>query len=399
MRIVFVCAADFNAPSEKQALGYAQELVRRGHSVLISIGGDLDTVRTENAMGLPALQVVRHRLQALGGRLGSPELQVARSFRPTLIHSFSPRLPVLTAAAAYARATGAPVFVHYEDDEWSIARGNPDQPLHRRVARPVLRQLGRVRPQAWPFQSPASERWLASGARGIDALTPALAEYVTQRVGRPVDVLLPVTPVAQETAPPPFNLKPDDAPVVMYTGAVFGLHINDFRLGLEAVALVQREGRPVRFVHVGTLAARFDPDVLVKDAGLRPGTARFLGHFPFAAMPGLLRAADILLQPGHPSDFNRFRLPSKLQSYLASGTPTVTFAVGFGELLEDRREVLKTYTGDPRELAARLTELLDDQQLRETLSREAPIVAQRLFDPRRNTDALLAHYRRCLNSS
>ncbi len=395
MRILFVCGADFSAPSEKQALGFAQELVRRGHRVLISMGGDLDSAGTEGAIEISGLQFIRHRLRAYGRRLGAPEIQSARNFRPTLIHSFSPRLPVITAAAAYSGATDAPVFVHYEDDEWSIARGAPGEQLHRRAGRPVLRQLGRVLPRAWPFQSAASERWIATRARGIDALTPALAEHVAERVGRHVEVVLPVTPAVEKTAPGADLIDAGGVPVLLYTGAVFGSHIADFRLGLRAVALAQQKGCSARLVHAGALAPRFDPADLVRESGLRPGTAQFLGHLPFSAMPRLLAAADVLLQPGHPSDFNRLRLPSKLQSYLASGTPTVTFAVGFGELLADRREVLKTYTGDPQELAARILELLEHEPLRRILAHAGPVAARRLFDPAQNTDVLLAHYDRC----
>jgi hypothetical protein len=117
MRILFVCAADFSAPSEKQVLGFAQTLVRRGHGVLISIAGDLSTAEAEGTADVPGLQVVRHRLRTWGRNLHDAELLTARTFSPTLIHCFSPRLPVVTAAVAYSRVANAPVVVHYEDDE------------------------------------------------------------------------------------------------------------------------------------------------------------------------------------------------------------------------------------------------------------------------------------------
>jgi len=87
-------------------------------------------------------------------------------------------------------------------------------------------------------------------------------------------------------------------------------------------------------------------------------------------------------------------LPSKLQAYLASGTPVLASAAGAGELLVDRDEVLKTHSGEPAELADRLCELLEDEALRNRLSVGGPRAAERLFDPVRNTNALLAHYAR-----
>jgi glycosyltransferase involved in cell wall biosynthesis len=81
-----------------------------------------------------------------------------------------------------------------------------------------------------------------------------------------------------------------------------------------------------------------------------------------------------------------------MQTYLASGTPTVTFGVGFGELLEDGVEVLKTRGSEPAELADKLMALIDDPELAERIGRGGRAAAQRLFDPVANTDALLAHY-------
>jgi glycosyltransferase involved in cell wall biosynthesis len=107
----------------------------------------------------------------------------------------------------------------------------------------------------------------------------------------------------------------------------------------------------------------------------------------------MLREASILLSPGIPNDYNRLRLPSKLQAYLASGTPTISFATGFGELLRDRTDVLLTRTADPSELAELMIELLDDGDLRATLQRGGPTAARRLFDPATNVAALIAYYR------
>lgn len=400
MRVLFVCASDFAGPSEKQVVGFAQELARRGHEVLISIAGDLATAGQEGVDRIAGVSVVRHALVRRGPRVDAAARARVHAFAPTLIHAFSPRLPVLTVARAYAAATGAPIFVHFEDDEWSIARGPADEPLPRRAARLALRHAGRVLPGLWPYQSPQSERWVAANARGVDALTPVLAEHVGARLGREVGVVLPVTPTlgggtaeaegAAEASPA--GDGDGDGPVVVYTGAVFGSHRADFELGLRALGLAQRELPGLRFVHAGSAAPRFDLPAMTVQAGMAPGSATFLGHLPFSRMPALLAGADVLMQPGAPTDFNRLRLPSKLQAYLASGTPTVTFATGFGELLEDRREVLKTHTDRPDELAERLVELLRDRELQQTLSEHGPRAAARLFSATANTDALLAHY-------
>jgi glycosyltransferase involved in cell wall biosynthesis len=211
-------------------------------------------------------------------------------------------------------------------------------------------------------------------------------------------VVLPITPRqigAETAAPTEIELPELSGTVIGYTGTVLPVYLPDLRLGLEAVAEVQRRGHDVSFLHAGDTFG-FDPYVLAADAGLKPGSAHFLGYRPFREMPALLRRADILIQPGPPSEFNRLRLPSKMQTYLESGTPTITFAVGFGELLEDGAEVLKTHGDQPAELADRIAALLDDPALAERLARGGPAAAARLFDPATNTDALVEHYERSL---
>ncbi|MDX6587873.1 MAG: hypothetical protein QOI31_2346 [Solirubrobacterales bacterium] len=187
--------------------------------------------------------------------------------------------------------------------------------------------------------------------------------------------------------------------MLLYTGDVNFGRVPDVRIGVQATGLLQRRGHRVAFVHAGRNTAKVSLQEMAADAGLEADTLVELGTLPFSRIPPLLRNASILVQPGRPTNFNRFGLPSKLQSYLASGTPCIMFAIGAGELLTDRVEVLKTHTGDPAEFADRAEELLMNNDLRSTLSRNGPKAARRLFDPARNTQRLLDHYREVLGQS
>lgn len=153
-----------------------------------------------------------------------------------------------------------------------------------------------------------------------------------------------------------------------------------------------RFARPVRRALAGRRPGAW-PFASVR--GPRRRSAPFLGYLPFGTTDTVMARATILLQRGRPNDFNRLRLPAKLQSYLASGRPTITFAVGLGELLEDRDEVLKT-TGQPGELADRIGELLEDADLHDRLSIGGPRAARGLFDEEANVAALVSHYRGAL---
>ena len=385
LRIAFVCQNDFGAPSEKQVLAFAQQLTALGHEVLIAIAGE----SREGADGLAV-----HRYGFARGRLRGADVRALRAFAPDLVHAWNSRVSTVAAAAALCEATGAPLFVHFEDDEWRLPAIAPGEMLRRGPGHLARRTLSVVNPSVWWHSTRRSRRYVARRAVALDALTPVLADEVRRRMGRECRVVLPVTPSIPGSAEPP--RLPAGAPTLLITGTIWPVYLPDFMLGFRAVAELQRRGRPVHLVHAGRVLPRWDPQRLAARAGIAPGSATFLGYLPYAVIPGLLREADVLLQPGPPTEFNRLRLPSKLQAYLESGTPTITFAVGFGELLEDRVEALKTYTADPCELADRIEEALDDEALRARLRAGGPRAAARLFDPVANTESLLAHYREAL---
>lgn len=397
LRIMFVGGSDLHSPDEKQFLAFGQELVARGHEVLLAVRAGAPQYGREETVELPA-NLSLHAYRLVGRRLRTTDVQVASRFAPSLIHALYPRATVLAASRHWSRVTGAPLMVHLGDDEWGLMAGFDHLSRRERGARLARRAAAVAYPWVWPYSTPGWLRWAARNALAFDTLTPALAEEVQARMGRRCRVVMPAFAFAHGPPSRAAASAPDfgGAPVVLFTGAVGPAHEPDVRLGLRALATVQRRGVAVRFVHAGPIDERRHPVRLAREEGVAAGTAESLGYVPFSELSALLRRASVLIQPGAPTEFNRLRLPSKLQAYLASGTPTVTFAVGFGELLQDRREVLKTYTGDPDELADRLIEALADQELRARLSAGGPQAARRLFDPVTNVSALEDHYREAL---
>lgn len=394
LAVLFVCQSDLAGPSEKQMMGYAQQLARRGHRVLLAFGGSVERSYREGLEITPGIEMTEYRFAGRGVR--EQDRRLAVGFEPSVVHAVNSRVPTAAAASDYAKATGAPVFVHFEDNEWGAWQGVPGESLYYRIGRQVRRVESMVHPASWPHSTARTRRWVRHRAAALDALTPELSAEVSRRIERDCATLFPVSPIVADGSAAQFELPPQlsGMPLAVVTGTVYPFSLDDTLQGLRAVAEVQRRGHPLGYLHPGNVHARIDPVALATDAGLAPGTFAFPGLVPYAGVPSLLARADVLLQPGGPTEFNRLRLPSKLQAYLASGTPTITFAAGFGALLEDREEVLKIHTIDPRELADRIEEILTDSALRATLSSGGPRAAERLFDPERNTDALVEHYGR-----
>lgn len=392
LRVLIVCAGHLEGSSEKHALAIAAELCRQGHYALVSLADGPPAETGEPGRGIPWVRA--HRVSARG--LRATDQEAARRFAPDVVHAFSSRVPVLSAARGFAAATGAPLSVHFEDDEWgllsSLYAGRAPARLARKAA-------SRVEPRAWPLSTRRSLSWTARHADGLDALTPALAAEVQRRLERPCAAILPPsppTPPARAALALPPALRGRE--LLVFAGSVTDATLPDTRIGIRATAELQRRGRRIAMAHAGAASARLALHELAAEARLEHSTLHSYGYLEPAAYGALLAMADVLVQPGPPSDFNRLRLPSKLQSYLPSGTPTVTFAVGFGELLDDRAEVLKTHGAEPGELADRIAELLDDRVLAERVAAGGRSAARRLFDPERNVGELASHLREVISS-
>lgn len=392
LRVLFVAQFDFDGPTEKQAAAFAGELRRRGHEVMFSLGRDPRSAARNGVVAGEGLRLHAHRFA--GTRLRDEDLAAARSFAPTHIQALNPRLPTIRAASQLQAATGAPVCVHFEDDEWHLLEHFRGESPYHWAGAAVRRLRCLRRTEEWPHATRHSLGWVRRRAAGLDAISPALAREVERRLGRSCEVILPpALPAGRPDAE--FELPPGIAgrEIAMVTGTILPVYLRDVMLGLRAVAEAQRRGHDLAYVHAGLVHPRKAPDRLAAEAGLTPGSWLFTGLLPFPLIPGLLRRATVLLAPGAPSDFNRLRLPARLEPYLASGRPTIVAAIGSGELLEDGREVLKTRTAEPAELADRIVEVLADPDLGARLGEGGRAAAARLFDPVANTDRLEAHYR------
>jgi glycosyltransferase involved in cell wall biosynthesis len=394
LHVLMVCGSDFESPTEKVVLGYALGLAAAGHEVAIAMRGDPRTAQDELDGETPE-RVTIFSYRFIGPRVGAAERRLVASFRPDVVHAFNPRHDVIAAVQGLS-SSAAPLVIHFEDDEWGLAQGDGERSTWRRFARALACRSAFAYPPLWRLATPASLAWVRENAAALEAITPELAAHVTAELGRDCSVLLPVHPsfarLSAEIEEPPLPDGLQDRDLVVFTGAVYAAHAADFRRLVEAVGELKRRGTKLALVYAGAAAPRFDLGRWAHEAGLDDRDFVSLGYLSSAQLQGLLRRATVLAQPGAPTEFNRLRLPSKLQSYLASGTPTVTFACGAGELLEDRLEVLKTHGADSNELADRINELLADPQLRATLRDNGPRAAERLFDIERNTSTLLGIY-------
>lgn len=399
LRILFVAGGDLDGPSQKQALWLAQELGRHGHRSLLSLYGEPASL---DGHGLERSEGVEVSWHGFCGPMLSPAAsRRAQAFAPDLIHAWTAREPVIVATRGMARATDAPTLVHWEDAEWHLLEGLPDRSALRAAVHLARRRFAcRIHPPLWHFSTDRSLAWATEHGRAFDAVAPALAEEVSARTGRECAAILPISPPSAWDggwAPPPeIPAQMRGRALLLYTGDINFARAQDVKLALAATAAVQARGHDVAFLHAGRNSFGLPLERTAGEVGMTTGTVGSLGNLPFEQVPPLLRKAAVLLQPGRRTEHNRLGLPSKLQAYLASGTPTITFAFGAGELLVDREEALLTKTETAAELADLIVEVLSDPALCERLASGGPRAARRLFDPQDNAARMADHYHRAL---
>ena len=104
------------------------------------------------------------------------------------------------------------------------------------------------------------------------------------------------------------------------------------------------------------------------------------------------KSADVYI---HAAKVDTF--PNVILEALACGTPVVATAVGgIPEQIEDGKTGFLVAPGDAVEMAARVSQVLANQDLRLTLSVQAAESARRRFDLQRQVDAYLDWYRETL---
>jgi len=160
------------------------------------------------------------------------------------------------------------------------------------------------------------------------------------------------------------------------------------RLLLE---LRERHGLAPTLTLVGD-GSRRAPLARALDAAGLAGAARFTGRVPHGAVPALLAAADVCLDPAPGTPLNHRSTMVKIAEYLAAGRPVVAYA-----LCETRRTagdaVAYAPCGDADAFAAQVARLAGDPRARRALARAAAARAPELVWERVGEPALLGAYR------
>ena len=385
MRVLFLHFGKLHVNSVIQAFHFGEEMHAQGIEVVLCGRGPTDRIE---AVGRPSFEVTNYDgLDRLLSRWG-------REPAETMICAWTPREVVRRATERAAAALDAPYVVHLEDNEEHLMAAALRLPYDEIRRLPPERQDRLAHEELiHPARYPA----LIEGAAGVTMITEELDEF--NFADRPHHVARPgvdherfrpdLTPTVSRAE---LGLRDDDF-VIVYHGVGHFANLREIFSLYLAVRLLQRRGRPVKLVRLGsTRLGGVDPRAL---GALMDGVAD-LGDVPWREIPGYLALADAYVQPGAPDDFNRYRLPSKLPEFFAMGRPVILPACNLGNELTDGEDALLLRQGDALEIAARIEQLLDDQVLARRLGERARSFALERLSWPRNAEGLAAFYRRLL---
>jgi colanic acid/amylovoran biosynthesis glycosyltransferase len=212
-------------------------------------------------------------------------------------------------------------------------------------------------------------------ARYLRTLFPACTErLVTVRNGLRLDDFRYRPPLGRE-------------PVVVAIGRL--VEKKGFGVLLDALALMQRAGRPVRAVLAG--AGPLESALREQVAGLGLGDLVDMpGPLPQHEVRSLVARSAVLAAPCvTASDGNVDGLPTVLLEAMALGTPVVSSPVtGIPELVRDGETGLMVPEHDAAALAVALLRILDDDGLSVRLAHKARALVEQQYDGRRQAVAL-----------
>jgi glycosyltransferase involved in cell wall biosynthesis len=305
-----------------------------------------------------------------------------RKLNPDLVQAVEPfalvTVPYTIAVLAYVLIAKKPlVAVSLENLPIERKYGGLVGHLLRAIVRPVIKRAALV----IYINDGAGQNFLAAGAA-----PHRMVRLMYGCWGVDLDEFSP------STAARSLRRQPDEQ-VILFVGRVHEMK-GVFDL-LEAFRRMRQfSPGPVRLVFAGQGAAVELMRRWIRDAGL-DGCVDLLGSVKNRDIPGLMRAADVLAAPSRTTRLWAEQVGMVLLQAMACGLPVVATRSGsIPEFVDDGTSGLLVPERDPAALAAALSRVLSDEDLRGRLATGGRLAAVDRYDAEQNVrraeDELLA---------
>jgi glycosyltransferase involved in cell wall biosynthesis len=298
----------------------------------------------------------------------SPSLAAwIEEFRPDVIYTILGGIGMMELVDQVQRRFGLPLVVHFMDDwQSAIYRGGLLSILQRRRMRALIARL-------------------VAAATVRLGICDAMCAVYSERFGRPFQSFQNTVDVARWSPLAKRDIAAGRPVRLLYAGSVLGFaQAASLVECCEAVAALRREGFPIMLDIYGP-PAHTAPlrDRLPRDEAIRLHDVLSDDDSYFRS----LAAADILLLPvnfdAHSVRYIRLSMPTKVPSYLVSGTPILVYGPTGTAQVDYARSAGWGHVVDRQDRTALMTairRLAGDLALRQDLSATARRVAAERHD-------------------
>lgn len=387
MNVIFVSYFDFTTPSGVHIFHLANALARQGVRCVAYTPGTAETV---HRYGKPLFR-------AFDCATSPRRLLADCAFAPgeTLIHCWTPREVTRNITGELLAHIRVPVVVHMEDNEEAVTRAHLDALPETERKNDALWRPGT---RFFTMSHPVRYKEFLAGADGYTCIIESLLNFKPGHV--PGHVFWPSCEPEVFAIPPEssvedkarWGIAPHEK-VIFYPGNMHPNNAEEIMQLYAAVARLRESGLPVRIIKFGHYA----PNAMAVLAGI-PSLAGAVTDLSKtitpADVPDVMRAADYLVQPGRDNAFNRYRFPSKLPLFMASGRPVVLPRSNLGEHLADGENCL--LLGDAEngveEIAAKLRFLMENPATARAIGNAGREFAREHFNWQKSAAGVKAFY-------
>ncbi len=193
-----------------------------------------------------------------------------------------------------------------------------------------------------------------------------------------------------KVVPPVESLKQGRKYLVGYVGVMGKQEGIDLLLQAVKTLVFDFDRKDIHFGLVGGGTSLEEMKALARELGVADYVT-FTGRVPDAELLAMLNTADVCVNPDVANEMNDISTMNKVMEYMALGKPMVQFDLTEGRF-SAREASLYARHNDPRDLAAKIVELLDDPEKRAALGEFGRRRVQQELEWRYEAPKLLAAY-------
>ncbi len=193
-----------------------------------------------------------------------------------------------------------------------------------------------------------------------------------------------------KVVPPVESLKQGRKYLVGYVGVMGKQEGIDLLLQAVKTLVFDFDRKDIHFGLVGGGTSLEEMKALARELGVADYVT-FTGRVPDAELLAMLNTADVCVNPDVANEMNDISTMNKVMEYMALGKPMVQFDLTEGRF-SAREASLYARHNDPRDLAAKIVELLDDPEKRAAMGEFGRRRVQQELEWRYEAPKLLAAY-------